>query len=173
MARTEQRRLRARPAKSTAIFEGTAEFTYHNRADDRRAIERDGLVTAGDIGYFDEGGYLYLCDRERDMVISGGVNIYPAEIETVLAGMPGVRDCAVFGVPDDEFGESVMGVIQREADAHLFGEKDVRAYLSARLAGFKIPRIIDFREDLPRDDTGKIYKRRLREPYWKDTGRKI
>jgi long-chain acyl-CoA synthetase len=88
------------------------EFTYINRDADRRAIEREGLVAVGDVGYFDRDGYLYICDRKSDMVISGGVNIYPAEIEAVLITMPGVADCAVFGIPDAEFGEALAAHVQ-------------------------------------------------------------
>ena len=87
----------------------------------RRALKRgrDGLVSVGDVGYLDADGYLFLCDRKRDMVISGGVNIYPAEIETALIGMEGVRDCAVFGMPDDEYGERLFACIEPEAGARL------------------------------------------------------
>jgi len=161
------------PGQVYGVLNGTADFTYHKRDRDRQAIERDGLVTCGDVGYFDDDGYLFLCDRESDMVISGGVNIYPAEIESVLAAMPGVLDCAVFGVPDDEYGECVMGVVQREPGTNAIIEDDIRAYLGARIAAFKVPRIIEFRDDLPRDDSGKIYKRRLRDPYWESAGRQI
>lgn len=148
------------------------DFTYHNRDEARRAIERDGLVTAGDVGYVDEDGYMFLCDRQKDMVISGGVNIYPAEIEGELAAMPGVADCAVFGVPDAEFGESLMSVVQLDPGAAV-SEADVRDFLTSRLAAFKVPRAIEFRDGLPRNDSGKIYKRRLRDPYWEDVERRI
>lgn len=161
------------PGQVYGVLNGTADFTYHKRDGDRQAIERDGLVTCGDVGYFDEDGYLFLCDRESDMVISGGVNIYPAEIESVLAGIPGVLDCAVFGIPDDEFGECVMGIVQRDPARNTVTEDDIRAYLGTRIAAFKVPRVIEFRDDLPRDDTGKIYKRRLRDPYWAAAGRRI
>lgn len=148
------------------------DFTYHNREEARRAIERDGLVTAGDVGYFDEDGYMFLCDRQKDMVISGGVNIYPAEIEGELAAMPGVADCAVFGIPDAEFGEALMVVIELDSGAEI-SATDVRNFLSPRLAAFKVPRQIEFRGDLPRNDSGKIYKRRLRDPYWEGVERRI
>ena len=151
---------------------GLPEFTYHGKDDKRREIERDGLITSGDVGYLDEGGYLYLCDRKIDMVISGGVNIYPAEIEAALVALPGVLDCAVFGIPDSEYGESLMAAVQVEPDARL-SESDIRAFLAARLANYKIPRRIEFLSELPREDSGKIFKRKLREPYWRDTGRVI
>ena len=95
------------------------DFDYHGKAEARAEAGRDGLVSVGDVGYLDEDGYLFLCDRKRDMVISGGVNIYPAEIENALIGMDGVRDCAVFGVPDDEFGERLFACIEPEANAAL------------------------------------------------------
>ena len=87
--------------------------------------------------------------------------------------MPGVLDCAVFGIPDDEFGECVMGVVQRDPSGAAVTENDIRKYLGTRIAAFKVPRIIEFRDDLPRDDSGKIYKRRLRDPYWESAGRQI
>ena len=91
------------------------EFTYHQLPDKRAEIDREGFITSGDVGYLDEAGYLFLCDRKRDMVISGGVNIYPAEIEAVLINCPGVKDCAVFGIPDGEFGEQLMAIIEAAA----------------------------------------------------------
>ncbi len=148
------------------------DFTYHNDPEKRRSIDRDGLITNGDVGYFDEEGFLYICDRVRDMVISGGVNIYPAEIEAAILDFPGVRDCAVFGIPDDEFGEAVAALIEPQAGRSI-GETDLRAHLGKHLAKYKVPRLIEFRRNLPREDTGKIFKRKLREPYWAKAGRKI
>ncbi|MCZ6552512.1 MAG: acyl-CoA synthetase [SAR324 cluster bacterium] len=153
-------------------LDGLPDFTYQGRDADRRAIERDGLITAGDVGYLDEDGFLYLCDRKNDMVISGGVNIYPAEIEAVLVNHPDVFDCAVFGIPDDEFGEALAAHVQPTAgaspDAHA-----LRAFLSERIAGYKIPKRIEFQAELPREDSGKIFKRKLRDPYWENAGRRI
>ena len=148
------------------------DFTYNNNPEARRAIERDGLWTIGDMGYLDDEGYLYVCDRASDMVISGGVNIYPAEIEAVLAAMPGVRDCAVFGIPDAEFGEALAAAIQPEPGATLDAEA-VRRFLGGRIAGYKVPRVIAFHADMPREESGKIFKRRLRAPYWEKSGRRI
>ena len=91
---------------------GNPDFTYHNKPEKRAEIERDGFITSGDVGYIDEDGYVFICDRKRDMVISGGVNIYPAEIEAALHAVPGVHDCAVFGIPDEEFGEALMAVVE-------------------------------------------------------------
>jgi len=148
------------------------DFTYINRDADRQAIDRDGLVAVGDVGYFDRDGYLYICDRKSDMVISGGVNIYPAEIEAVLITMPEVADCAVFGIPDAEFGEALAAHVQPHGGAAIEREA-VRAFLKARIADFKVPRVIEFSDALPREESGKIFKRRLREPYWKEAGRRI
>ena len=148
------------------------DFTYHNKPDQRQAIDREGFITSGDVGFMDADGYVFLCDRKRDMVISGGVNIYPAEIEAVLHDMPGLKDCAVFGVPDAEFGEALMAVIEPQAGVELKAA-DVSAYLTQHLAGYKVPRKIEIRHDLPREDSGKIFKRRLREPFWQKSGRRI
>jgi long-chain acyl-CoA synthetase len=148
------------------------DFTYNNNPAARAALERDGLWTLGDMGYVDEEGYLFICDRAADMVISGGVNIYPAEIEAVLHTLPGVHDCAVFGIPHEEFGEALAAAIQLDPGAHLDVES-VRAWLGARIAGYKVPRVIEFHSALPREESGKIFKRRLREPYWREAGRRI
>ena len=148
------------------------DFAYKGLTDKRKEVEIDGLVSIGDMGYMDEDGYLFLCDRKNDMVISGGVNIYPAEIEAVLVTMEGVRDCAVFGIPNEEFGESLMAMVELESSAGL-SEDDVRQFLVGRLAKYKVPHQINFRDNLPREDSGKIFKRKLREPYWQDAGRVI
>jgi long-chain acyl-CoA synthetase len=148
------------------------DFTYHGDEEKRRAVERDGLISVGDVGYVDEEGYLYLNDRRNDMVISGGVNIYPAEVEACLLSLPGVRDCAVFGIPDDEFGEALAVHMELEPGAALSSE-DVRAHVREHLAGYKVPKVVEFCAELPREDSGKIFKRRLREPYWADRERAI
>lgn len=149
----------------TAAFPNIADFTYHKDDAKRRATAKVGLVATGDLGYFDKDGFLYLCDRSKDMIISGGVNIYPAEIEAVLHRMPGVADCAVFGIPDDEYGEAVHACVQTQPGRQL-SEEGVKAYLREHLSGFKVPRSVDFRAELPREDSGKIFKRKLREPFW-------
>jgi long-chain acyl-CoA synthetase len=148
------------------------DFTYTNDAEARSAIERDGLWSVGDMGYLDADGYLYVADRKSDMVISGGVNIYPAEIEAMLMSMPGVADCAVFGIPDPEFGEALAAAVQVR-DCNKISSEEVQSYLRERIAGYKVPRIVTFHEQLPREDSGKIFKRLLREPYWRDAGRRI
>jgi long-chain acyl-CoA synthetase len=153
-------------------FAELPDFTYHNKPDERVAIERDGFITSGDVGYLDADGYLFLCDRKRDMVISGGVNIYPAEIEAQLLRIAGVKDCAVFGIPDAEFGEKLMAVVE-PMDGHSLTPATLQAELARHLAGYKVPRRIEIGRDLPREDSGKIFKRRLREPYWRALGRRI
>ncbi|OQW59254.1 MAG: long-chain fatty acid--CoA ligase [Proteobacteria bacterium SG_bin9] len=142
-----------------------SDFDYHGNAQARAEAGREGLVSVGDVGYLDEDGYLFLCDRKRDMVISGGVNIYPAEIEGTLIAMDGVRDCAVFGIPDAEFGERLCAYIEPDGLAKLTSEA-VQGYLRGRLANFKVPKDIVFVEALPREASGKIFKKKLRDPYW-------
>ena len=106
------------------------------------------------------------------MIIRGGVNIYPAEIEQALLALTGVEDCAVFGIPDDEFGEALAAAVQPRAGAHLSAD-EVRAFLRERLAGYKVPHVVTFHDALPREDTGKIFKRKLREPYWAGCDRRV
>jgi len=146
------------------------EFEYHNdpkkTADARLA---NGWSTLGDIGKLDEDGFLYLTDRKSNMIISGGVNIYPQETENVLTVHPKVHDVAVFGVPNVDFGEEVKAVVQL-ADMSAAGEaleRELIAYCREHLADVKCPRSIDFRDELPRHPTGKLYKRLLKDEYWK------
>ena len=151
---------------------GGPDFTYHLDDEKRNNAEAEGLISVGDIGYLDEDGFLYLCDRRNDMVISGGVNIYPAEIEACLISHPAVADCAVFGIPDDDFGESLCACVQVESGQNLL-EDEVRSHVREFMAGYKVPKVVDIRKDLPREDSGKIFKRKLREPYWQEKGRSI
>ena len=152
------------------------DFEYHgDPAKTAAAHLEPGVFTLGDIGYLDDDGYLHLSDRKIDMVISGGVNIYPAEIEGVLAAHAAVRDVAVFGIPDDEYGEQVKAVVELEqghdsSDALLAA---LAAHCREHLAGYKVPRSIDVAASLPRMPTGKLAKRTLRDPYWEGTGRSI
>ena len=125
------------------------------------------------MGYLDDDGYLFITDRKSDMVISGGVNIYPAETEAVLIGMPGVADCAVFGIPDAEFGESLLAVVQPSDLAQPPIAEAVRAYLASRIASYKVPRQVRFQAQLPREESGKIFKRKLRAPYWEGQVRRV
>ncbi len=149
---------------------GMQEFEYHNdpkkTADARLA---NGWSTLGDIGKIDEDGFLYLTDRKSNMIISGGVNIYPQETENVLTVHPKVHDVAVFGVPNVDFGEEVKAVVQptEMSNAGEALERELIAYCREHLADVKCPRSIDFREELPRHPTGKLYKRLLKDEYWK------
>ncbi|MEV4005639.1 acyl-CoA synthetase [Actinomadura sp. NPDC049753] len=157
----------------TLYFGNGPEFEYH--ADEAKtAASRDpwghGWTTLGDVGHVDEDGFLYLTDRRAYMIISGGVNIYPQEAENVLAVHPSVADVAVFGVPDAEMGEAVKAVVQPLSmdDAGPALEAELIAYCRDRLAHYKCPRSVDFRAELPRHPTGKLYKRLLRDEYWAD-----
>ncbi|WP_341703421.1 acyl-CoA synthetase [Ferrovibrio sp.] len=149
------------------------DFTYNRLDEKRREVAHGDLITVGDVGYVDADGFVYLRDRKRDMVISGGVNIYPAEIESVLITMPGVKDCAVFGIPDEEFGESLCAYIEPDQAAAPPSPADVQAFLLPRIAKYKLPRRIEIAASLPREDSGKIFKRKLREPFWQAAGRSI
>lgn len=163
----------------TVFFEGGAEFEYHNDAEKTKSSRHPkGWSTLGDVGYVDEDGFLYLTDRKAYMIISGGVNIYPQEAENVLVTHDKVIDVAVFGVPNDDFGEEVKAVVQpREMPADddaaqaLAGE--LIQFCRSQLADVKCPRSIDFRDELPRHPTGKLYKRLLKDEYWKAAGRAI
>jgi long-chain acyl-CoA synthetase len=154
---------------------GTSTFEYHKDSEKTRASRVGDLFTLGDIGYLDEDGYLYLCDRKADMIISGGVNIYPAEIENELVLHPKVADVAVFGVPNDDWGEEIKAVVQPAPgvapDDSL--TEELLAHAADRLAKFKLPKSIDYAEELPRDPNGKLYKRKLRDPYWADREKAI
>jgi len=157
----------------TIYFEGGAEFEYHNDPEKTKGSRNDrGWSTLGDIGYLDTDGYLYLTDRKAYMIISGGVNIYPQEAENVLTMHPKVVDVAVFGVPNDEFGEEVKAVVQPVdmAGAGPELERELIAYCKEHLAGLKCPRTIDFEAELPRHPTGKLYKRLLKDRYWEGHG---
>lgn len=145
---------------------------YYNRPDATSGSLHDGFFSVGDVAYRDAEGYYYICDRQIDMIISGGVNIYPAEIEAVLHAHPAVADAAVIGVPDDKWGESVKAVVQLRPGASATAEELI-AFCDERIAGYKKPRSVDFVEEMPRDPAGKLLKRVLRERYWAGAGRRI
>ena len=145
------------------------EFEYHEDAEKTASVHREpGLFTMGDVGFLDDDGFLHLSDREIDMIISGGVNIYPAEVEQALGDHPAVQDVAVFGVPDEEFGEQVKAVVVPAAGSASPEDlaADLISYCREKLAHFKAPKSIDFTDALPRHETGKLYKRLLRDRYW-------
>ena len=148
---------------------GDRTFEYHGDAEKtRKSWNAMGFFTVGDAGELDDDGFLFLRDRKVDMIIAGGVNIYPAETESVLLQHPKVGDCAVFGIPDEAMGEQIKATVQ-PADGVPVGpelEAELIAYCLENLAKFKVPRSIDFLVDFPRDPNGKVYKRKLRDPYW-------
>jgi acyl-coenzyme A synthetase/AMP-(fatty) acid ligase len=150
-------------------FSGGGDFEYHN--DPQKTAESHnplGWATMGDIGHLDEEGYLYLTDRKSFMFISGGVNIYPQEIENELIDHPAVADVAVIGAPDDEMGERAVAVVQpvkwEDAGPELAAE--LIAFVRSRISHVKAPRHVDFMKELPRHENGKLYKRLLRDSYW-------
>lgn len=145
---------------------------YHKNDDATDAAMRDGFFCVGDVARFDEDGFCYLVDRKNDMIISGGVNIYPAEVEAELRKHPAIYDCGVFGVPNEEWGEEVKAVVQLNPGAELT-EDALMDFLADRLAGFKRPRSVDFMAELPYSPTGKLLKKDLRKPYWAATDRTI
>lgn len=145
---------------------------YYNKPEATASSTRDGYFSVGDVAYRDEEGYYYICDRKTDMIISGGVNIYPAEIEAALSAHPAVLDVAVIGVPDEFWGESVKAVVELRPGASASAE-ELTAFCSERLADYKKPRSFDFVSELPRNPAGKLLKTLIREPYWKNAGRRI
>ncbi|MCA9643662.1 MAG: acyl-CoA synthetase [Myxococcales bacterium] len=154
---------------------GDHKFEYHKDKAKTDKSWHEGFFTVGDAGYLDEDGYLFLCDRKADMIISGGVNIYPAEIEAVFVTHPKVQDVAIFGIPNEDWGEEVMAVIQptpgNSAGAEL--ESELREFAQDRVAKYKMPRRIEFIAEMPRDPNGKLYKRKLRDPHWEGHDRAI
>jgi long-chain acyl-CoA synthetase len=150
-------------------------FEYKGEPELTRSVHRGRAFTLGDMGYLDEDGYLFICDRAKDLIISGGVNIFPAEIEGVLAAHPKIGDVAVIGVPDAEWGEQVKAVVEVTDGVGETPElaDELLEWCRERLAGYKCPRTIDFRRQLPRTDGGKLAKRLLRDEYWADAGRKV
>jgi long-chain acyl-CoA synthetase len=160
----------------TIYFGGSTDFEYHgDPVKTAEAHSPQGWGTLGDVGYLDDDGFLFLTDRKANMIISGGVNIYPQEAENLLALHPKVADVAVFGVPDDEMGEQVKAVVQpvEWSDAGPALEEELIAYCRAGLAHLKCPRSIDFDPELPRQPTGKLYKRLLKDRYWEGRATRI
>jgi long-chain acyl-CoA synthetase len=145
---------------------------WKNEAATREAIDTGGWLRTGDAGYLDADGYLYIHDRVKDMIISGAENIYPAEVEGAIFGHPAVADVAVIGVPDEKWGESVKAVIVLRQGAEAT-ESDILQFARSRIAGFKVPKSVDFVDALPRNAAGKVLKRTLREPYWAGKERNV
>jgi long-chain acyl-CoA synthetase len=153
----------------------TGNFEYFKDKEKTDKSFRGKFFTVGDAGYLDEDGWLFLSDRKIDMIISGGANIYPAEIESELIMHPKVADVAVFGIPHDDWGEEVKAVVEPvegvEAGPEL--EAEILDWAKTRLAKFKTPKSIGFTNEMPRDPNGKLYKRKLRDPYWEGRERAI
>jgi long-chain acyl-CoA synthetase len=148
----------------------TIKFSYRGSKELNDQTWRDGLFTLGDVGYLDEDGYLFITDRLKDMIISGGANIYPAEVEAVLFNHPAVGDVAVIGIPDSHWGEKVRAIVETRGET---SEAEIIAFCRENLAHYKCPTSVDFVEKLPRDPSGKVRKRDLREAYWADAGRAV
>jgi fatty-acyl-CoA synthase/long-chain acyl-CoA synthetase len=146
--------------RSTAVF-----ADYYKQHDKFEEDHRDGFQTVGDIAYRDDEGFIYICDRKKDMIISGGMNIYPAEIEAALESHPDIYEAAVFGIPSDDWGELVHAVVVKRPGSDL-DEDGVKAHSREHLANYKIPRSISWLDELPKTGSGKILKRDLRKPFW-------
>jgi acyl-CoA synthetase (AMP-forming)/AMP-acid ligase II len=153
--------------RSTAVFN-----EYYKQPESYRAAMHGDFHTVGDIAYRDDEGYYYICDRKNDMIITGGMNVYPAEIEAALEQHPGIFDVAVFGIPSDQWGEQVHAAVVPAPGASL-SEADVVAYARQHLAGYKCPRSVSFLDELPRTGSGKLLKRELRAPYWAGHARQV
>jgi acyl-CoA synthetase (AMP-forming)/AMP-acid ligase II len=145
-------------------------YYKNKKATDECIVE--GFFSVGDMAKVDDEGFYYIVDRKKDMIISGGVNIYPAEIEAELRKHPAVYDCAVIGVPNDEWGEEVKAVVQTHPGAHADAD-EIKTFLARHLADYKLPRSVDFVDALPYNPSGKLLKRELRARYWEGSGRTI
>lgn len=146
---------------------------YWNKPEETaRAFTPDGWLKTGDAGFADAEGYLFLTDRVKDTIVSGGENVYPAEVENALSGHPNIADVAVIGVPHDKWGETVKAIVVRRPGADPTAEALID-YARQRLARYKCPMSVDFLDALPRNPSGKLLKRQLREPYWKGYERRI
>jgi long-chain acyl-CoA synthetase len=139
---------------------------------DRETLDDLGFFRVGDVGHVDDDDYLFITDRAKDLIISGGVNLYPAEIEAAIIKHPAIQDVAVIGIPDDEFGEQVKAFCELKP-GHTLTSEALQSFLTDHLASYKRPKTIDFVAELPRNTMGKLLKRELREPYWKDRERRV
>jgi fatty-acyl-CoA synthase len=146
--------------------------TYYKNQKAYQDAMRDGWFFTGDLGKVDEEGYLYLVDRKKDMICSGGVNIYPSDIEAILLSHPGILESAVIGVPDPKWGEAVKAVVVLREGQEV-SEKDVVQYCRANLAGYQVPKSVEFVQSLPRNPSGKVLRKELRAPYWEGQEAKI
>lgn len=165
-------RLPARQVGEICIASPVNMLGYWNLPEATRSTLVDGFVHTGDAGYLDEDGYVYVHDRVKDMIVSGAENIYPAEVESALFGHPAIGDVAVIGVPDERWGEAVKAVVVLKPGAEATPD-DLIGFARERIAGFKLPKTIDFISELPRNPSGKILKRELRKPYWQGRERNV
>ena len=146
--------------------------SYWNKADATKAAIKDDWFHTGDAGFFDADGYLYIHDRVKDMIVSGGENIYPAEVENALFGHPGLADAAVIGVPDEKWGEAVKAIVVKKEGANP-SPAEIIAWARERIAGYKLPKSVDFIDAIPRNPSGKVLRRELRKPYWEGRDRYV
>ena len=145
---------------------------YWNRKDATEEAIKDGWFYSGDIGYFDDEGFLYIHDRVKDMIVSGGENIYPAEVENALLSHPQIADAAVIGIPDEKWGEATKAfIVQMEGDP--LDEAEVISYVRTQIAGYKCPKTVEHVNELPRNPSGKILRKDLRAPYWEGQDRNV
>jgi long-chain acyl-CoA synthetase len=169
----EGRRLPPHEVGEIAIRSAANMIGYWNLPEaTARTIDTEGWLRSGDAGYLDEDGYLFIHDRVKDMIISGGENVYPAEVENAVYGHPDVAEVAVIGVPDAKWGEAVKAVVVRKP-GHEPTPEEIIAWARQRIAGFKAPKSVDFIDALPRNASGKILRRELREPYWSGAERRV
>ena len=145
---------------------------YWNKPEATAEAIREGWMHTGDAAYRDEDGFIYIYDRVKDMIVTGGENVYPAEVENAIFGHPDVADVAVIGVPDEKWGESVKAVVVRKAGATVDADSII-AWAREKIAGYKAPKSVDFATAIPRNLTGKILRRELRQPYWEGRSRKV
>jgi len=145
---------------------------YWNKPDATKEAIVESWFYSGDAGFFDDEGYLFIHDRVKDMIVSGGENIYPAEVENALMSSAEILDAAVIGIPDDKWGESVKGFVVLAADSSL-SEDEIISYTRTQIAAYKCPKSIEFIKELPRNPSGKILRRELRDPYWEGIDRKV
>ena len=145
---------------------------YYRKPDATASTFVNGWLRSGDIGYKDEGGYVYICDRKKEMIISGGLNVYPGEVEQVVWSHPAVQECAVIGVPDEKWGEAVKAIVVAKP-GETPSPADIIAWARERIAGYKAPKSVDFIDALPRNPSGKVLRRELRKPYWEGRDRKV
>jgi long-chain acyl-CoA synthetase len=145
---------------------------YWNKPAETKAAVRDGWMHSGDAAYMDEEGFVFIVDRIKDMIVTGGENVYCVEVENAVATHPAVATCAVIGIPDDKWGEAVHAVVVLKPGAQA-GAESIQAHCRERIARYKCPSSVEFREALPLSGAGKVLKTQLREPFWKGKSRRV